>query len=81
MDATVGLVVFELRKGRGFEAAMLSKASRILMPSDAKIPAVGCSFVQFGEKRCFRKLHGNAHLCTALKTRGRFDSLHPLHLP
>ncbi len=48
------------------------------MPSDAKIPAVGCSFVQFGQKRRFCKLHSAAHLCTALKARGRFDSPHPL---
>ena len=49
-----------------------------MVPSDAKISAVGCSSVQFGERGCFRKLHSTAHLCMALKPRGRFDSLHPL---
>lgn len=52
-----------------------------LVPSDAKIPAVRCSLVQFGEKRRFCKLHSTVYLCTLLKPRGRFDSLHPLQFP
>jgi hypothetical protein len=46
----------------------------------AKIFAVGCSYVQFGENNRPRMLHTTAHLCTALKARDGFDSLHPLQL-
>jgi hypothetical protein len=50
------------------------------VPNDAKIPAVGCSLVHLRSKVSFCKLHSTAQLCTALKARARFDSLHPLQL-
>src|SRR5690349_15944620 len=51
----------------------------LLVPRGAKIFAVGCSFMQFCEKKAVRKLNATAHLCMATKISARFDSLHPLH--